>query len=818
MFSNYLKVAIRSLLKRKVFTFINIFGLATGMTVCLLIVLFIKSELGYDNFLPNADQVYRVVLDRKYPERATSYSIIPHSIGAAIQQEFPEVQTVTRINDILGGGSFYTRVGDHRFEDTKVYSADSSFFRVFKYPLIVGDTATALRQPNMTVITESIAKKYFGSAAAALGKTFETDDDNKLRFQVSGVCKDWPGNSHIAFNILIAANTFPFTHQLNYTGFSTYTYLLLHKGVSPNALEAKFPQVVDKYVSGAIARNFGMTYQQFIAAGNGYHYYLQPLQKIHLISDLEAEFKPNGSMRAVYIFGIIAIFILGIACINFINLSTARSVERAKEVGIRKTFGSEKKSLIFQFLVESVLVSMLSILVAIGLIFALLPFFNRLTGKDLSALTLITPVNVLLLLAFGFVVGLIAGLYPAFILSSFKPIKVLKGKFHSNKYGTALRNGLVIFQFSISIILIICTIIVNRQTSFMLGDKLGFKKDHIIQIEEAGAIGDRTQAFHNEILQIAGVERSSSVSSLPGGNAFWGITWQEYGDHPSMTGRGMVADDQLASTLDLQMAQGRFFSKTFATDSLALVLNEKAVAALGLKEPVLGKRLISTEETLNKSKDTPTLYTVVGVIKDFHFQTLHQAIAPLVIVNAAKFNGSSNLISVRIQGDHFASAIRSIENIWNRFRPQRPFHYSFLDQRLADQYKAEQTVQRVFTVFSVLAIFIACIGLLGLAAYATQQRIREISIRKVLGASVPNLVGMLSKNFLKLVTISALLAFPLAWLAMHSWLESFVYRTELSWWIFALAWALSIFITLLTISFQAIRAARANPIKTLRSE
>jgi putative ABC transport system permease protein len=738
------------------------------------------------------------------------------SIGPAMQKEFPEVEMFTGLQNFAGNTNVFIKVGDQLFEEPHVLIADSNFFRVFTTTLLEGDTADALAKPNMAVINETTAKKYFGSVSKAVGQYFETDA--KQRFTISAVCRDWPESSHLEFNILLSFGSFPFARQTSYTGFSTWSYLLLKKGANPAGLEAKFPAIIQKYVSGDIARNFGMSYEAFIAAGNGYHYYLQPLQKIHLISDLESEDKPNGSLRAVYIFGVIAIFILGIACINFINLSTARSVERAKEVGIRKTFGSEKKSLISQFLVESILVSLLSIVLALGLICLLLPLFNKMSGKDLSVMTFFNPLTLAGLLVFGILVGMLAGLYPAFVLSSFQPIKVLKGKFKSSRYGAALRNGLVVFQFAISIILIICTIIVNRQMRYMLGDKLGFKKDHIIEIQRSDLVNEKARAFHNELSSIAGVEKVSGTSSMPGDENFFGVTWQPVGSKESMTGRGVIVDDQYASTLGLEMKEGRFFSRAYGTDSLAVVLNEKAVAALGLKEPVIGTRLTTTDENLNPRPDSPYIYKVVGVVKDFHFQTLHQAIAPLIFTSNARFQDRAPTVTLRIQGDNFASTVKAVERTWHDFVPEKPFHYTFLDQALAAQYQAEQTIQRIFTVFSVLAIFIACIGLLGLAAYATQQRIREISIRKVLGASSGNIIGMLSKDFLKLVTISAFVAFPLAWLGMHSWLQSFAYRVDLSWWIFILAWLLSLVITMLTISFQAIRAAHANPVKTLRSE
>jgi len=814
MIKNYFKVAIRSLLRRKGYTLINVLGLATGMAVCLLIVLFIQSELSYDNFQEKGDNIYRVVLERKYPGRSTSYSIIPQSIGEAIQRENPEVQQSTRLFDFLGkNGNFFVKIGDKNFEERRVLLADSNFFSVFTAKMLKGDPATALQKANTVVINETTAKKYFGSAENAMGKSFESE--NAAHFMISGVCKDYPDNSHFVFDMLISAATF-IRPQQNYINFSAHTYLLLNPKNSPAALEAKFPHIIEKYVSGEIGRNFGVSFQQFQAAGNGYHYYLQPLKKIHLISDLEGELRPNGSIKAVYIFSVIAIFILVIACINFINLSTARSIERAKEVGIRKTFGSEKKSLIWQFLLESVMVSFLSMMVAVLLIVLLMPLFNKVSGKELTITYFIEPLKIVLLFGFSIVVGIIAGLYPAFVLSSFKPILVLKGKFKSNKYGTALRNSLVVIQFSISVILIICTIIVNKQMQYMLGDKLGFRKDHIIEIQRADLLRDKLKAFDNEVSQISGVEVVSNCSSFPGEGGFFGSSFQQFNSKQPMTGRAVIVDDQFGSILDLKMKEGRFFSKQYPTDSLALVLNEQAVKELALKTPI-GSRITSND--FNGPSGEEIIYTVVGVVNDFHYQSLHQKIEPLVFVNTEKFRGNPmGTTGVRIKADNFKSSLASIEKTWKQFVPEKPFHYEFLDRSLAELYKSEEATQRIFTIFSLLAIFIACIGLLGLAAYATQLRMREISIRKVLGASVGGIIGMLSKDFLKLIIISAVVAFPLAWWGMHKWLENFAYRTEMAWWIFFIAGLMAAVIALITISFQAIKAARTNPVKTLRAE
>jgi putative ABC transport system permease protein len=814
MFSNYWKVALRSLLKRKGFTLINMLGLATGMAVCMLIVVFIRRELSYDRFEENGDRVYRLVLERKYPGRSSSYAIIPFSVGEAVKRESPEVQASTGFQDFTGTDPMLIRIGDRRFEEQRVLTADSNFFRVFPMRLLAGDAATALQKPDMAVLSRTTAERLFGSVAAAIGQTFDTE--TKHRFLVSGVCRDWPANSHMGFDMLLSAVTFP--QPANYTGFSTYTYLLLHNGASAASVEARLPQLIEKYAGGEVGRNFGMSFQQFQAAGNGYHYYLQPLSRIHLVSDLQAELRPNGSEKAVYIFAIIAAFILSIACINFVNLSTARSVERAREVGVRKTFGSGQRSLVLQFLLESALVSLLSLLLAVGLVWVFLPVFSRLAGEDFTVATLLNPLSVFGLLAFGLVVGLVAGLYPAFVLSSFQPIKVLKGKFHSNKYGVALRNALVVFQFAISILLIICTIVVNQQMKFMLGDALGFRQDHVIEIQRSDLVDGKNRAFRQELGRIAGVERVGGASTLPGEQGFFGIAWQVLGSKESMTGRGIIVDDAFAGTLGLSLKEGRFFSNAFSTDSLSVVLNEKAVAALGLKEPVVGTRLTTTTEFYNPRPDSFYSYTVVGVVHDFHYQTLHQAIEPLVITNASKFGGVTNITAVRINGAELHQAIGAIERVWRQFVPDHPLHYAFLDENLAAQYKAEQTLQRIFTVFSALAIFIACMGLLGLAAYATQQRMREMSIRKVLGAGKGTIVRLLSKDFIRLVSLSALMAFPAAWLAMHAWLQGFAYRIGLSWWVFVLAWLGCLLITLVTISFQAVRAAAINPVKVLRSE
>ena len=794
---------------------INILGLAIGMAVCLVIILFIQSELGYDTYHKNADNIYRMVLERKYPGRSTSYAIIPQSIGDAAKAEFPEVQENTRMFDFTNNGTFPFNVGDKVYEETNVYAVDPSFFKVFSYEALGGDPVEALKKPHHIVVSQGTAEKLFGSAGNALGKSILIDEGKgKVPSVIAAVVKNWPVNTHFHFNILISTITFPQLQEPGYTGFAAYTYLLLRNNASAAALEQKFPVIIQKYVSGAIAKSFGETFEQFQAAGNGYHYYLQPIKKIHLISALEAELSPNGSVTAIYIFSIIACFILLLACINFINLSTSLSVERAKEVGIRKTFGSEKKSIIYQFLFESIIISLVSLLVSVALVAIFTPLFNTISGKDLSVLYYFSPVNLAALILFSLIVGIISGIYPAFILSSFNPITVLKGRFKSNKKSLVLRNGLVIFQFAISIVLIIATITVNKQITYMLGDQLGFKKDHVIVVNNGFRLQKNTQAFKDELMTMPGVNLVSKASTVPGNENFFGITYQVAGSKKPMTGRGIVVDENYAKLLDLEMAKGRFFSRDFPSDSTALVLNETAVAELGLKNPI-GQQITSPDQT--NRDGSPVIFTVVGVVRDFHYQSLHQKITPLYF-NYSRADNPANLLAVRINSDNFQSVLNQIESKWNGFVKDQPFHYTFLDQKVAEQYATEQTTQRLFTVFSALAIFIACIGLMGLAAYATQQRFREIGVRKVLGASVTGIITMLSMDFLKLILWSVLLAFPVAWWAMHNWLQSFAYRVTVSWWIFLLAGFISVLIAMITISFQAVKAALMNPVKSLRSE
>ncbi|MFN8353340.1 MAG: ABC transporter permease [Spirosomataceae bacterium] len=810
MIRNYLKIALRNLLKNKTSTLINITGLSIGMASCLLILMYVVDELSYDTFWPNGERVYRMVLERKYPGRATHYAIIPPSYAQSVKRELPEIEEAVRI--FAGGGTTLIKVNNQTLEEKNILAADSTFFKVFQLPMLQGRADKALAEPNAVVLTEQTANRLFGTTNA-LGKTFEIIQGDTLH--VTGVCANMPFNAHFQFDFVRSVRGLRFAEQPNHVSFSAATYFLLKPHTSPAQVQAKFPTLVEKYASGEVLRQFGVSFQEYLKAGNGYFYSLQPLQSIHLYSHLEGEIGLNGSSTLVYIFLVIAAFVLLIACINFMNLATARSTERAKEVGIRKTLGSTKLQLAMQFLMESTLLSLFSLVVAMVLVALLLPMFNQLASKQLRLETLLTWQNTLLGLLLTLLIGILAGLYPAGVLSSFKPMEVLKGKFFSKKQGYSLRNGLVVFQFAISIVLIISTIVVYQQLSFIQNKELGFSKDFVIHVQGGGFLGNRTEAFKTELHKISGVEQVGGSSSQPGQEGFFGITFRNGGDKETVTGKAMLADDGYLQTLQMQTLQGRFFTKQF-NDSLSVILNEEAVKALNLKDPI-GKKIMSPDNFIQPD-GTEVTYTVVGVVKDFHFTSLHQRISPLFVLNNRFFGRTSNVLAVRVSTGNFKGVIGAMERVWKQFLPEQPFHYSFFDQDLAQLYRHEQVSQQVFWIFSLLGIFIACIGLLGLASYITQQRTKEIGIRKLLGASVVGITAMLSKDFLRLVLMALLIASPLAWWAMSRWLEDFAYRIPIQWWIFVAAGALAVLIAALTVSYQAIKAAIVNPVKSLKSE
>jgi putative ABC transport system permease protein len=814
MFKNNLKIAIRNLFRQRIYAFINITGLAVGVASCLFIVLYVQNEFSYDTFFKDNDRIYRMVLERIYPNHSTYYAIIPHSFEEVAKRDFPEIEVSTMAGSFQNFPLTYKNEHDEekQFDEDMVLAADSSFLEVFNFKLIKGSASTLLQKPNEIVITEEFASRYFGEDDP-LGKVVRS---GQQEFTVTGVCENNPSNSHFRFSALLSLSSFPFFRNENFRAFSVYTYFKFKAGTDPEAFEAKIPLLVDKYAAAQIERELGKSWEDYKREGNGYRYFLQSLTSIHLDpTNFEAQMKPGGSKTSVYIMISVAALILLIACINFMNLSTARSAERAKEVGIRKVMGSFKQQLIAQFLTESFVLSALGVLMALAIVYSCLPYFNSLIGKQLAPVIDFTSVGIIML--FTVLVGLFSGLYPSFILSSFNPVVVMKGKFTGSADGKWIRNGLVIFQFWISIILIIGTLVIREQMEFMKNKSLGFDKEQVLVVERGFSIEPKmAQTLVGEIRQLPEVLNAAGTFAMPSRERdFFGIQFQPQGSSEILTTKSMVIADELSETLGLELVAGRWFSQN-TNDSLTVLLNESAVRVLGIDDPI-GKTL--TEMQNRQEGVVPVQFTVVGVVKDFNFMSLRDEVTPLVIQSNEFFNGAMQYILVRVKQGEIPSAVQSIEAKWKTVAPSQPFKFSFLNENVDNQYRTEQKAGALFSVFSGLAIFVACIGLFALSAYITSLRTKEIGVRKVLGASVGSVLILLSKDFTKMIAIAFALAVPMAWYVMENWwLQNFAYHIEVSIWIIALAGTASLLIAWFTVSFQSVKAAIRNPIKSLRYE
>jgi putative ABC transport system permease protein len=793
MFKNYFKVAFRNLWKNKIFSFINIMGLTVGMTACFLIFLYVKFELSYDSFHTKADRIYRIVSDIKTPTEVIHASGPAWAVAPNAKDEFPEIESFVRITN----DNVLIKKGDIKFQEENAAWADSAFFKVFDFKLLKGNPTTALKEPFSVVFSETAAKKYFGKTDP-MGQTLLITGD-KLPAKVTGIMKDIPGNSQIKADVVLSMSTITqkFNQKLDsqWGNYGASAYILLKPGTNAKFLQKKFPAFLERR-DGAEMKKMQMYPTLF----------LEPLRDVYLYSTRDDS--KTGHITNVYIFSIVAIFILLIACFNFINLTTARSAERAKEVGIRKVVGAGKKQLAAQFLGESVVLCLIAFVLTFFFSWLLLPLFNQLAGKTISN-GIFDHWNYLVLLFFASIgIGLLAGIYPALVLSSFKPIVVLKGRFATGTRGIILRKGLVIAQFTISIALIIATIIVYNQLNFMRNQDLGFSKDQIMVIDTNGDPAKNT--FEQTIKELPDVKSVSMSGSVPGGG-----NPGAYSEIENKKGDMQIANLDLyfvgfnfINQYKIKMVAGRSFSKDFATDTTqAMVLNEAAVKLFGYTSPeqAIGKRF----------KQWGREGKIIGVMKDFHFRSLEEEIKPLSM--RIEPDGC-NLISVNIAAGNLPKTIASIENKWKTLIPDRPFNYYFLDEFFNRQYRSEVRFGNLFLNFAILAIFISCLGLLGLASYSTIQRTKEIGIRKVMGASVSNIVNLLSVDFLKLVLISFLIAAPIAWYFMHHWLKDFAYRIDINWRIFLFAGLTAVLIALFTVSFQAIKAAIANPVKSLRSE
>ncbi len=806
MLKNFFKIAFRNLWRNKLNTFINVIGLSVGIASCILITLHVTDEFSYDRFLENSDRIYRVALNRIYPENTISYAIIPHSYGPTIKEDIPEVEDQCRILDIRN--EFVLRYEDKRFKENNFILADTNFFEFFSIELLIGDPKTVLSNPMAIVMTESMAKKYFGNEDP-LGKTLNGVFGE---IEVAGICADFPENSHMEFDFVGSLFINDFIRTINYVSFSTCIYIRLQEGIDPTLVEGKFPDLVKLYASGQIEQSMGVTYEEYTKAGNGYDYFLQPLTSIHLHSKLEAEIKPNGDIRYVIIFISIAIFILLIACINFINLSTAQATERAKEVGIRKVVGSERRFLVRQFLFESILVSFFSLWISLIIVELFLPVFNNLAYKNLS-INYLGNLNIIPALLFvSILVGVMAGIYPSFFLSSYKPVEVLKGKFGSSKRGKVLRYLLVVFQFTISIGLIAFTLLVNNQLRYILKKDLGFEKEQVVVIDRLFSLQENVPVFVEEVKNITNVHTASISGSDVQGGYYFGAMLQKEGESDILTTRGLIVDDHFINTMNMKLINGRDFSEDFK-DSLNVIVNEAFVKEFDFKDPIGARFRFRINDNIPFSD-----YTIIGVVNDYHYNSLHQPIQSFIIFNNEGFEGGRALLNVKFKSGEIKETIKEIEKKWSEFSNESLFSYYFLDTRLKRLYNMEQNSMKMFSIFSILAIIIACIGLLGLASYMAIQRTKEIGIRKALGASVSNIILILSYDFTKWVVFANIIAWPVAYFLMNNWLKNFAYKTDIRIWIFVFSGGLALFIALATIIYMAFSAARKSPVDSLRYE
>ncbi len=793
MFRNYLKTAFRNLWRHRAFSFINIMGLTVGMTACFLIFLYVRFETSYESFHPKADRIYRMVADVKTPTETLHPNGASWATAPNVKDEFPEVEAFVRI----AYDNMLVRKGDIKFMEPRTLVADSAFFQVFGYSLIKGNPATALKEPLSVVLSQSTAKKYFGDTDP-VGQTLLLTGDAYVA-TVTGVMKDMPENSQIKGDIILSMTTRSVKLDpgldKRWGSYGSVSYLLLKPGTDAMALQKKLPAFLEKRNGEEMRKS-----QMYVTL------LFEPLRDIYLYSARGDN--RRGNIHNVYIFSVIAVFILLIACINFVNLTTARSTERAKEVGIRKVVGAGKIQLTRQFIGESVIISLIAFLFTLLFTALLLPGFNRLAGKIISPGIFSNINNILVLLMASIMIGILAGCYPALILSAFKPIVVLKGRFATGTRGILLRKGLVVTQFTISIALIIATLVVYNQMSYMRNFDLGFKKDQMLVIDSQG---DSSQtAFKEALKAIPGVSGVTMGSSVPG------IGWfTAYSEIENKNGDLQIAnlnlffvDFDYIPQYKIKVVAGRPFSRDFGTDTTqAMIMNEAAIKMFGYSSPqqALGRRF----------KQWGREGRIIGVIKDFHYTSLQQEVKPLTMrIEPNSFDH----VSVNVTGANLPATIAAIEKTWKTMIPNRPFSYSFLDEAFDEQYRGEERFGKLFLNFAVLAIFISCMGLLGLASYSTMQRTKEIGIRKVMGASVGNIIHLLSKDFLKLVAISFVVAAPVAWFMMDRWLRDFAYRTNIGWWVFMAAGLLALVIAVTTVSFQAVKAAIANPTRSLRTE
>ncbi len=811
MIRNYIKIAFRNIVKHRGYSIINITGLAIGIMAFIMIMLYVRYELSYDRNNTKAEQIYRVVTRGVLNNNEFNMAVSPAPVGAAFVEEIPGVISSTRVRNF---GFPVLRSNNKVLSEELWFNVDSTFFDVFDVNFLYGDPRTALNQPFTVVITQSTAERYYGTIDA-IGQIMTDNSPNGFKdWTVTGVIEDPPGNTHFHYDFLASLISYPQAADNGiWVSNNFYTYITLDENTTPEQVEAEFPGMVLKYAGPQIEQFMGVSWDKLVEQGAAYGFSLQQLTDIHLTSQLQGEVEPNGNIIYIRIFSIIALFILIIACINFMNLATARSANRAREVGIRKTLGSNRLQIIQQFLSEAIVLSLIAVILAVTLVQLLLPVYNDLVGLQLQFNILSDPVILPALIGLIFLVGLISGSYPAFYLASFNPVNVLKGSGMSKSSKSWLRSGLVIFQFTISITLFTGTMVVYNQLSFIQNKDLGYDKEHLVIVEKTDDIGEQIEAFKNDLRQDPRIISVSNSTSLIG-HGFGSTVHQIQGEpaEHALLLSIFATDHYYADAYEIEMVDGRYFDPLRPSDSTGVVINEAAVDAMGIGDPM--GRVLMRGGGPDGEMD---LQEVIGIMKNFHFQSMYEEIRPMAI-SLFDEDGFGRYTAVKITEEDIPGTLTFIEEVWKTYAVDQAFEYVFMDDDFNQQYVAEERTKNIATVFSILALFIACLGLFGLASYTVEQRTKEIGIRKVLGASVSNIYTMLAADILKLIVISTLISWIISYITMNRWLENFAYRIDFNHLTFLLAGFIAFIIALATVTTQAIRAASSDPVKALKYE
>lgn len=806
MFFNYLKTSLRNLLRYKGYSLINITGMTLGLASSILILLFVLDELSYDKFNKDYDRIQRISVQAKVqgPEFRAALSCVP--IGPTLVKELPGVEQYTRL--FRFGGNPLVKYEDKTFAEEGFVYADSTFFDVFTTRFIAGSAGKCLNRPNTLVITRTIAMKFFGSTDV-IGKSLQVADPPQ-QYAVDGVIEDFPANSHIRFDILASFTSSPLSQSTIWVGNSVYTYIKIAKNTTAKAIESGMVAIVDKYVGPQLKQFLGFDISQMQAAGNRYGYVLTPIADIHLHSDLDFEFRANSSMSTVLIFSIIALFLIIIAAINFMNMATARASSRAREVGIRKVVGSQRSNLVGQFLTESTILTLIAFIAAILIVFLALPYFNNIANKELSVSLINWRLFTPILLGLLVFISLASGSYPSFYLASFNPVSVLKGKLQMGIRGGWVRKSLVIIQFFITIGLIICTLVISKQNNFIVNKDLNFDKSNLLIVNRANSLGSQSEVFIDRIKAMTGITDASLTTQVPGGQGSGNTVFRREGDGSDglQVFNIMATDQNFQNTMKIEMVQGRYFSKDYGADSSAVVINEAAA-----------KRLLwdnAVDKILFQSAANPTggdlPLKVIGVIKDYNYESLHQEIKPLVI----RLIRGGAVAVIRYSGIPKADLISKTNAVWSEVVPNQPFNYIFMEDQLLENYQKDRRMGEIFTLFAILAILVACLGLLGLASFTIEKRKKEISIRKCLGAPAATIMEMLLRETILLVIIATFLASPLSLKLMNNWLQNFNYHVAVGPWVFILATLISLMIAVTTILLHVYKASVRNPADALK--